>query len=177
MRVTRMPYLQPVNGKYRVRVVVPPELIPIIGQANLTKALGTGNEREAERLALPHLAQFMAKIDNARSLGELREIDKLALPEQIRRAPAAIDRLLRSLPNLPVPASQKTPEPVLFRGHDQAMGPDQKQARDPEYGGSVWPVYRLARTRQHAEGEFSGLPRLERRHDRGSRHSPRHDRQ
>ena len=81
MRVTRMPYLQPVNGKYRVRVVVPPELIPIIGQANLTKALGTGNEREAERLGLPHIAEFMAKIDNARSLGELREIDKLTLPE------------------------------------------------------------------------------------------------
>ena len=114
MRVTRMPYLQPVNGKYRVRVVVPPELIPIIGQANLTKALGTGNEREAERLGLPHIAEFMAKIDNARSLGELREIDKLTLPEQIHRAPAALDRLLRSLPNLPVPASQKIPESVTF---------------------------------------------------------------
>jgi integrase len=122
MRVTRMPYLQAVNGKYRVRVVVPPELIPIIGQANLTKALGTGNEREAERLALPHIAQFMAKIDNARSLGELREIDKLALPEQIHRAPAALDRLLRSLPNLPVPASQKTPEPVLFEGMIKLWG-------------------------------------------------------
>jgi integrase len=122
MRVTRMPYLQPINGKYRVRVVVPPELIPIIGQANLTKALGTGNEREAERLALPYIAEFMAKIDNARSLGELRDIDKLTLPEQIHRAPAALDRLLRSLPNLPVPASQKSPEPVLFEGMIKLWG-------------------------------------------------------
>jgi hypothetical protein len=47
-----MPYLQIVNGKYRVRIVVPPELRPYLppphtGKANLTRALGTGNEREA----------------------------------------------------------------------------------------------------------------------------------
>ena len=47
MRVAKMPYLQLVRGKYRVRMVVPPELQPIIGKANLTKWLGTGNEPEA----------------------------------------------------------------------------------------------------------------------------------
>ena len=39
MRVAKMPYRQVVKGKYRVRMVVPPELRPIIGQANLTKWL------------------------------------------------------------------------------------------------------------------------------------------
>jgi hypothetical protein len=53
-----MPYLQIVNGKYRVRIVVPPELRPYLplphtGKANLTRALGTGNQREANRLAAP----------------------------------------------------------------------------------------------------------------------------
>src|SRR5215469_8585284 len=49
MRVAKMPYLQVVKGKYRVRMVVPPELRPIIGQANLTKWLGTGNEPGEDR--------------------------------------------------------------------------------------------------------------------------------
>ena len=60
-----MPYLQIVNGKYRVRIVVPPELRPYLppphtGKANLTRALGTGNEREANRLAVPWIADFQA---------------------------------------------------------------------------------------------------------------------
>ena len=42
-----MPFLQLVSGKYRVRIVVPPELRPHLppphtGKANLTRALGTG---------------------------------------------------------------------------------------------------------------------------------------
>ena len=42
-----MPYLQLVNGKYRIRIVVPLELRPYLppphtGKANLTRALGTG---------------------------------------------------------------------------------------------------------------------------------------
>lgn len=58
MGARRMPYLQPVNGKYRVRIVVPDELQPHLpppytGLKHLTKALGTGNEREADRLAVP----------------------------------------------------------------------------------------------------------------------------
>ena len=62
-----MPYLQIVNGKYRVRIVVPPELRPYLppphtGKTNLTRALGTGNEREANRLAVPWIADFQAAI-------------------------------------------------------------------------------------------------------------------
>ena len=56
-----MPFLQIVNGKYRVRIVVPPHLRPYLlpphtGKANLTRALGTGNKREANRLAVPWIA-------------------------------------------------------------------------------------------------------------------------
>jgi hypothetical protein len=53
-----LPFLQIVNGKYRVRIVVPPELRPYLppphtGKANLTRALGTGTEREANTLVQP----------------------------------------------------------------------------------------------------------------------------
>jgi hypothetical protein len=61
MRVAKMPYLQVVKGKYRVRMVVPPELPPIIGQANLTKWLSTGNEPEANRLSVPWIAKFQER--------------------------------------------------------------------------------------------------------------------
>ncbi len=68
-----MPFLQIVNGKYRVRIVVPPELRPYLppphtGKANLTRALGTGNEREANRLAVPWIADFQAAVTSAASV-------------------------------------------------------------------------------------------------------------
>ena len=58
-----MPYLQIVKGKYRVRIVVPPEVRPYLppphtGKANLTRALGTGNEREANRRWSSHESQL-----------------------------------------------------------------------------------------------------------------------
>jgi hypothetical protein len=62
-----MPYLQ-INGKYRVRIVVPPELHT--GKANLTRALGTGNEREANGLAVAWIADFQAAITSAASITE-----------------------------------------------------------------------------------------------------------
>ena len=70
-----MPYLQIVKGKYRVRIVVPPELRPHLppphtGKANLTRALGTGNEREANRLAVAWIADFQAAITSAASISE-----------------------------------------------------------------------------------------------------------
>jgi len=70
-----MPYLQLVNGKYRIRIVVPPELRPYLppphtGKANLTRALGTGNEREANRLAVAWIADFQAAITSAASITE-----------------------------------------------------------------------------------------------------------
>jgi integrase len=124
MRVTRMPYLQPVNGKYRVRVVVPDELIPIIGQANLTKALGTGNEREAERLAIPHIAEFLAKIEGAREWAEIHQeaaaMNGLSLDDLIRRGPAPyrffakLDRKMDEILGQPVWKQTAAPEPVTF---------------------------------------------------------------
>src|SRR6201984_126695 len=70
-----MPYLQIVNEKYRVRMVVPPDLRPYLppphtGKANLTRALGTGNKREANRLAVPWIADFQAAITSAHSITE-----------------------------------------------------------------------------------------------------------
>src|ERR1700747_433688 len=70
-----MPYLQIVNEQYRVRIVVPPELRPYLppphtGKANLIRALGTGNEREANRLAVPWIADFQAAITSAASITE-----------------------------------------------------------------------------------------------------------
>ena len=70
-----MPFLQIVNGKYRVRIVVRPELRPYLppphtGKANLTRALGTGNKREANRLAFPWIADFQAAITSAASITE-----------------------------------------------------------------------------------------------------------
>jgi integrase len=122
MRITRMPYLQPVNGKFRVRVVVPDELIPIIGQANLTKALGTGNEREAGRLAIPHIAEFLKKIEGAREWTEIHQeaaaINGLSLEDIMRRGPASfrvfakLDRKMDEIFGQPV--SRKVPEPVTF---------------------------------------------------------------
>jgi hypothetical protein len=58
-----MPYLQLVDGVFRVRIVVPPKLQshlppPHTGKASLTKALATGNKAEANRLAVPWIADF-----------------------------------------------------------------------------------------------------------------------
>jgi hypothetical protein len=70
-----IPFLQIVKGKYRVRIVVPPELRPYLppphtGKANLTRALGTGNEREANRLAVAWIADSQATIASAASITE-----------------------------------------------------------------------------------------------------------
>jgi hypothetical protein len=59
-----------------IRIVVPPELRPYLppphtSKANLTRALGTGNEREANRLAFPWIAEFQAAITSAASITEI----------------------------------------------------------------------------------------------------------
>jgi hypothetical protein len=91
-----MPYLQVVKGKYRVRIVVPPELQPIVGKANLTKWLGTGNKPEANRLSVPWIAKFQGAIDKAAgrttALEELRRRDTLSYAETIEQAPAVQGR-------------------------------------------------------------------------------------
>jgi hypothetical protein len=66
-----MGHMQNVKGSFRVRIVVPPELSahlppPYTGKKNLTKGLGTGNEREAKRLAVPYIADFLGLIEQAR---------------------------------------------------------------------------------------------------------------
>ena len=87
MRVAfKMPYLQKVRDEWRVRIkVLPAEIRPHLpfphtGKKNLTKALGTTDEREANRLAIPVIAELQGIIDRTRAsqdvLGELREIDQ-----------------------------------------------------------------------------------------------------
>src|ERR1700752_3607247 len=71
-----MGYLQRVKGSLRVRIVVPPELQPHLppphtGKGNLTKGRGTGNEREAKRLAVPYIADFVGLIEQARQKAKL----------------------------------------------------------------------------------------------------------
>src|SRR6201998_2650793 len=107
-----MPFLQLVDGKYRVRIVVPPELRPYLppphtGKANLTRALGTGNEREANRLAVTWIADFQAAITSAASIIEnLHGYDWITRYRAYRRGqnrfpPGA--RLFPSQPALAVP--------------------------------------------------------------------------
>jgi integrase len=67
-----MPYLQLVDGAFRVRIVVPPKLQshlppPHTGKASLTKALATGNKAEANRLAVPWIADFQATLNEAQA--------------------------------------------------------------------------------------------------------------
>lgn len=60
-----MSYLQLVKGRYRVRMVVPAALRPIIGTGSLVKALGTGDRAQADHLAIPHVAEFNARLKAA----------------------------------------------------------------------------------------------------------------
>jgi hypothetical protein len=57
-----MSHLQLVKGVYRVRIVVPPALRPIIGQGSLVKSLGTSNRAKANLLAGPYIAEFKARL-------------------------------------------------------------------------------------------------------------------
>ena len=59
-------HLQLVNGIWRVRIEVPVALQPVIGKANLTKGLGTGDYDEACRCAKTYIADFQARIAKAR---------------------------------------------------------------------------------------------------------------
>jgi hypothetical protein len=87
MRVAvKMPYLQQVRGEWRVRIKVPLEVRPHLpaphtGKHYLTKALGTGIECEANRLAIPHIAELKGIIERTESftstLGELKHVDGL----------------------------------------------------------------------------------------------------
>ena len=59
-----------------MRIVVPSELPshlppPYAGKKNLIKGLGTGNEREANRLAVRYIADFLGLIEQVRDQAKL----------------------------------------------------------------------------------------------------------
>jgi hypothetical protein len=62
-----MSHLQLVNGRYRVRIVVPRALRPVIGRESLCKSLGTSDRAKANRLAAPYIAEFTARLAHAAS--------------------------------------------------------------------------------------------------------------
>jgi DNA N-6-adenine-methyltransferase (Dam) len=62
-----MDHLQLVNGEYRVRVVVPAALRPVVGKANLTKVLRTADPAKARELAAPVIAKFKTRLSRAAS--------------------------------------------------------------------------------------------------------------
>jgi hypothetical protein len=67
-----MAYLQLVNGSYRVRIVVSPALRAVIGKESLVKSLGTRNRSQADRLALPYIAEFKSWIAEAANASNYR---------------------------------------------------------------------------------------------------------
>jgi integrase len=79
--VHKMTYLQSRNGVYRVRKRVPQHLKEIIGRGEfLTQSVGTGNLVEANRLAIPILAEFTRIIGLAKR-GEWPPLDPDLVPE------------------------------------------------------------------------------------------------
>src|SRR5690348_8070417 len=122
--MTHMPYMQEVRGKWRVRVPVPFNVRPHMphphtGNATMTRALGTGNEREANRLGVPVIAEFLGliaktegRVNGLSELATLNNVD-LGNPQQIHHASAVMQRFLSTL-NLPVPACEIPKEPVTF---------------------------------------------------------------
>ena len=53
------------NGTWRVRVAVPPRLVPVIGKANFTYPLGAKDEGEAASRATSIIADYQARIAEA----------------------------------------------------------------------------------------------------------------
>jgi hypothetical protein len=61
-----MPYLQLWKGKWRVRKPIPRSVREVIGREQyLTRGLGTAARAEADRLAIPVLAEFQDVIERA----------------------------------------------------------------------------------------------------------------
>src|ERR1700719_1880287 len=63
-----MHYLQLHKGFWRVRMVVPPSLVPIIGKGALLRGTGTADFDRAVRIAAPHVKRFTRIIRRARGL-------------------------------------------------------------------------------------------------------------
>ena len=60
-------HLQLVKGIYRVRMVVPRALRPIVGKGSLVKGLGTGDYATACQRARPYITEFRARLAAANS--------------------------------------------------------------------------------------------------------------
>ena len=120
---------------------------PIPGKANLTRALGTRNEREANRLAVPWIADFQAAIIRAASITENPHgYDWITRYRAYRRGQNRFlpeTRLFSPHSALALPATQTKPVPV-----DRIILLWAKQTKgQPGHGGKVWPVRRMARPR------------------------------
>jgi hypothetical protein len=61
-----MDHLQIVKAIFRVQIVVPVLLQPMIGKKTLVRSLGTSDYDTALRLARPHIAEFKQRIASAR---------------------------------------------------------------------------------------------------------------
>ena len=58
-------HLQQIKGIWRVRIVVPPPLVPIVGKAVLLRSTGTHDKRKAKARSASIIAEFQAKIADA----------------------------------------------------------------------------------------------------------------
>ncbi|UWQ91987.1 hypothetical protein K3727_04090 [Rhodobacteraceae bacterium M382] len=75
-----MKYVQHIRGKWRVRIKVPDELVPIIGKTELSESDLPPDPRSRERLAIGIINRFLMQIDEARErLEALRNAPELAL--------------------------------------------------------------------------------------------------
>jgi hypothetical protein len=61
------------NGSWRVRVVVPPPLVSLVGKATLTYPLGTKDEHEAISRAAPVIRKFQDQMAAAKQRLRLTE--------------------------------------------------------------------------------------------------------
>src|SRR4051794_3095064 len=124
--------LRLVKGVYRVRLVVPPELRPIIGKESLIKSLGTSDRAEANRLAAPCVVDFKARVARARlcKLGfrdpiPLHDRVKLRATDKYRRTPWGI-RLADAGDIFGFPPDTRVPQIVTYsKGRAYARAGDE----------------------------------------------------
>ncbi len=75
-----MKYVQHIRGKWRVRIKVPDELVPIIGKTELSESDLPSDPRSRERLAHGIINRFLTQIEDARERLEARtKVPELAL--------------------------------------------------------------------------------------------------
>lgn len=66
MRVAKMPYLERHKGLWRVRIIISPLLRPYLdNKTALVRSTGTGNRAEANKIAVPVIAEFKAMLARA----------------------------------------------------------------------------------------------------------------